>query len=159
MPTCIHECFIEVVEDDIQRQLRRIQNGSGRKTEFAQKVHPTQSIEISFNASALYSKSKYEPDATFTHKDAQYPGVIIKVTYSQKKKRLTRLAENYIWDSVANVRVVVGLGIEYGKESRKATLSVWRPQLFDTAGGFELQAVQVVRDKAGSNLVTLFVMF
>ncbi|KAF2844319.1 hypothetical protein T440DRAFT_523590 [Plenodomus tracheiphilus IPT5] len=104
-----------------------------------------------FDASALCSKSKYEPDASFRHEDAQYPGVIIEVAYSQKKTRLGRLAENYLLDSDANVRVVVGLDIAYSKKSRKATLSVWRPQLFDTPDGPELRAVVVVVDEAFRN--------
>ncbi|KAI2479408.1 hypothetical protein Ptr902_08673 [Pyrenophora tritici-repentis] len=148
MPTETHELFIDAVEDDIRSQLKKIRNGSGKQAEFAQKVRPARSTEIRFDTSALSSKSKYEPDASFKHKDAQYPGVIIEVAYSQKKKRLVRLAENYVLDSDANVRVVVGLDIAYGKESRKATLSLWRPQLFDTPDGPELRAVDMVVDEA-----------
>ncbi|KAA8627250.1 Z1 domain containing protein [Pyrenophora tritici-repentis] len=148
MPTETHELFIDAVEDDIRSQLKKIRNGSGKQAEFAQKVRPARSTEIRFDTSALSSKSKYEPDASFKHKDAQYPGVIIEVAYSQKKKRLVRLAENYLLDSDANVRVVVGLDIAYGKESRKATLSLWRPQLFDTPDGPELRAVDMVVDEA-----------
>lgn len=99
-------------------------------------MRPARSTEIHFATSASSSKSKYEPDALFWHDDAQYPGIIIEVAYSQKKMRLGRLAENYLLDSDASVRTVVGLDIEYGKKgSRKATLSIWRPRLFDTADG------------------------
>ena len=42
-----------------------------------------------------------------------------------KRKRLGGLAEDYLVDSDASVRVVVGLDIEYGRKwPRKATLSV-----------------------------------
>ncbi|KAF1841541.1 uncharacterized protein K460DRAFT_388461 [Cucurbitaria berberidis CBS 394.84] len=143
-----HERFIDAVEDDIRSQLKKIRNGLGRKAEFAQKVHPVRLTEIRFDASALSSKSKYEPDASFRHEDAQYPGVIIEVAYSQQQGRLGQLSENYILDSDANIRVVVGLDIAYGKESRKATLSIWRSQLFDTTDGPELRAVDVVMDEA-----------
>ncbi|KAF2270023.1 hypothetical protein CC78DRAFT_611691 [Lojkania enalia] len=127
MPTRVHEFFIDEVEDDIRSQLK----------------------EIHFAA----SKSRYHPDISFGHKDAQYAGVIIEVAYSQKKKRLSRLAENCYSD--ANVRVVVGLDIAYGKESRKATLSIWRPQLSKTTNGYDLEAVEkaaneVLRDKEGN---------
>jgi hypothetical protein len=118
-------------------------------------VHPVRAAEIRFDASALSSKSKYEPDASFRHEDAQYPGVIIEVAYSQKKTRLGRSAENYFLDSDANVRVVIFLDIAYSKESRKATLSLWPAQLFDTLDGPELRAVHVVVDEVGSVLVTL----
>jgi hypothetical protein len=101
------------------------------------------------------SKSKYEPDASFKHEGAQYPGVIIEVAYSQKKKRLAQLADNYLMDSDTSVRAVVCLDIEYGKnESRKATLSIWRPQLFDVDSRREWRTVEVVADEASCILVT-----
>jgi hypothetical protein len=61
MPTEIHERFIDKVENDIRSQLRRIQNGSGKKAEFAQNVHAARSTHIRLGASTS-SKSKYEPD-------------------------------------------------------------------------------------------------
>lgn len=159
MPTEIHECFIDKVEDGIRSQLKTIQNGSGKKAEFAQKVHPARSTYIRLGAS-MSSKSKYEPDASFRHKHAQYPGVIVEVAYSQKKPCLDRLAENYILDSDASIRAVVCVHIEYGnKESRKATLSVWRPKLIDTDDGLELRAVEGVADVVIPTLLTIFESF
>ena len=110
-------------------------------------MQPARSTELRFSASASSSKSKYEPDASFIHDDAQYPGVIIEVAYSQKKNRLGRLAENYILDSDASVRVVIGLDIEYGKE--------WRPELFQTADGLELRAVEEATDEVGCTIIVL----
>jgi hypothetical protein len=94
------------------------------------------------------TKSKDEPDTSFWHDDAVYPGVIIEISYSQKRKTLGRLAEDYLLDSDGSVQVVVGLDIEYGRKgsckstsrkstsrkstSRKATLSVWRTHVFHT---------------------------
>jgi hypothetical protein len=102
---------------------------------FAQKVRPARSTEIHFpvDDAPHSTNSKHEPDASFWHDDAQYPGVIIEVAYSQKRKRLDRLAEDYLLDSDASVRVVVGLDIEYGKKGlRKATISVWRTHVAHT---------------------------
>lgn len=74
--------------------------------------------------------------------------MIIEVAYSQKKQRLSRLAEDYLLDSDANVRKVVGLDIEYGtKGSHKATLSVWRTQMFQSSDGDELRVVREVEDE------------
>lgn len=96
----------------------------------------------------LSTNSKHEPDASFRHSDADYPGVIIEVTYSTKTKSLSRLAEDYLLDSAASVQVVVGLDIEYGKKrSPKATLSVWRTQVFHTADEDELRVVQEIKDE------------
>jgi hypothetical protein len=159
MPTETHERFIDKLEDDIRSQLKTIQNGSGKMAEFAQKVHPARSTHIRLGASTS-SKSKYEPDASFRHRDAQYPGVIVEVAYSQKKLCLGRLAENYILDSDASIRAVVCVNIEYGnQESRKATLSVWRPNLFTTDDGLELRAVEGVADEVGFYLSTTFAVF
>ncbi|KAH7119556.1 hypothetical protein B0J11DRAFT_63671 [Dendryphion nanum] len=150
MPTGVHELFIDGVEDAIRSQLKVIRRGSGSEAEFARKVRPARSTEIEVPVENAPSsrKSKYEPDASFWHEDAQYPGVIIEVAYSQKKKRLDRLARDYILGSDASVRVVVGLDIEYSRnELRKATLSVWRPQLLQGSDGPELDAVKEVVDK------------
>ena len=152
MPTAIHELFIARIEDSILSQLKTIREGSGDAAAFARKVQPARSTEIFFPVeNAPFSKqSKYEPDASFWHEDAKYPGVIVEVAYLQKRKRLFRLAENYLLDSDANVQVVVGLDIEYGKKgSRKAALSIWRTREFPTDDGPELRAVQVVADNVG----------
>jgi len=88
-------------------------------------VHLARSTEIYFlvDGTPPSIKSKHEPNASFWHGDAQYPGVIVEVAYLQKM--LDRLAEDYLLDSDASVQVVVGLDIEYGKKgSRKATWSV-----------------------------------
>ncbi|KAF2229878.1 hypothetical protein EV356DRAFT_561859 [Viridothelium virens] len=149
MPSGVHELFIDGVEDAIRSQLKTIRNESGRRAQFAQKVRPARSTIIRIATGDSSSKSEYEPDASFWHDNAEYPGVVIEVAYSQKKKRLGRLAENYLLDSDTSIRAVVGLDIGYGKKvSRKATFSIWRPRLFDTADGSELQAVEEAADEA-----------
>ena len=129
MPTAVHELFVARVEDAIFSQLKSIRKGSDGAAAFARKIYPTRSTEIYLPVDDTTPdiKSKHEPDASFCHTDARYPGVIIEVAYSQKKKSLSRLAEDYLLDSDTGIQVVIGLDIEYGKkESRKATLSVWR---------------------------------
>jgi hypothetical protein len=150
MPACIHELFISGVEDAIRSQLKVIRSRSGRAASFAQKVRPARSSELDFELDDAPpgTKSKHDPDASFWHDDARYPGVIIEVAYSQKRKKLGRLAEDYLLDSDASVQVVVGLDIEYGsKGSRKATLSVWRTHVANTADGDELRVVQEIADE------------
>src|SRR5579862_627336 len=150
MPTGVHELFIDSVEDAIRCQLKTIRGGSDEAALFAQKVRPARSTEIYFpvDDAPPTIKSKHEPDASFWHDDAQYPGIIIEVAYSQKRKRVGRLAEEYLLDSDASVQVVVGLDIEYGKEgSRKATLSVWRTHVVHTDDGDELRVVQEIADE------------
>jgi hypothetical protein len=150
MPTGLHEIFIDRVEDAIRSQLKAVRKGSGQAARFAQKVFPARSTEIFLpvdeNPSRM--KSKYEPDASFCHIDAKYPGAIFEVAYSQQKKLLARLAEDYLLDSDASVQIVVGLDIGYGKKvSRKATLSIWRTETIHSSDGSELRVVQVVTDE------------
>lgn len=81
---------------------------------------------------------------------AQYPGVIIEVSYSQKRKDLPRLADDYILGSDRDIRVVIGIDVEYNA-SKEATLSVWRPQIvMNDAGEGELCAMQTVADQVCS---------
>jgi hypothetical protein len=161
MPSGIHESFIARVEDAIYSQLKLFREGSSNAAIFAQKVHPARSTEIYFpvDDAPPSTKSKHEPDSSFWHDDAQFPGVIIEVAYSQKRKSLSRLAEEYLLDSDASVQVVVGLDIEYGKGSRKATLSMWRTHVFYTADGDELRVVEEVADEVCCLLKRTYCIF
>src|SRR5436305_7086969 len=96
--------FIAGVEDAIYTQLKAIRDRPDGAALFAQKVRPARSTEIHFpvDGAPHSTNSKHEPDASFWHDDAQYPGVIIEVAYSQKRKRLDRLAEDYLLDSDAS---------------------------------------------------------
>jgi hypothetical protein len=148
MPTGIHECLVQKVEGAIWSQLAVVASGTGPAARFAQKVHPMRSTEIEFPAAegSTSGKSKYEPDGSFWYEGAKYPGVIIEVAYSQKTKKLYRLAESYLLDSNACVQVVVGLNIGYGKkESREARLSVWRTEQTED----ELRVIEEVANKVG----------
>ncbi|KAK5011711.1 hypothetical protein BJ546DRAFT_690914 [Cryomyces antarcticus] len=151
MPTAVHELFIDGVEDAVRSQLKLIRYGSGGAAMFARRVQAARSTEIHFPVgdSPANTGSKHEPDASFWHSNAQYPGIIIEVACSQKRKNLSRLAEDYLLDSDASVQVVVGLDIEYGNaNSRKATLSTWRTEIFHTSDGDELRVVQPIANEA-----------
>ncbi|KAI9770759.1 MAG: hypothetical protein M1840_003009 [Geoglossum simile] len=150
MPTSRHEYLIEGAENAIRCELNRIRCGSDKAALFAQKVLLARSTDIYFpvDDAPTTTESKHVPDASFRHADAKYPGIIIEVSYSQKRKDLGRLAEEYLLDSDASVRVVIGFDIEYGgKGSRKAALLVWRTRVFHTDDGDELRVVQEIADE------------
>lgn len=150
MPTSIHEMFIASVEYRIYTQLDLICAMSDGAALFAQNVRLGRSTEIYFpvDNAPPGTESKHEPDASFWHDEAQYPGVILEVSYSQKRKRLAQLAEVYLLDSDTSVQAVVGLDIEYGKKgSRTATLSVWRTHVVHTVNGNEFGVVQEIADE------------
>ena len=99
-------------------------------------------------------KSKHSPDISFKHELAKWPGVIIEVLYSTKRKDIPKLADRYILDSDGSVQAVVGLDIEYQRpnqtqaKSREAVFSVWQPEYIQNDGGdLELVAVQKIKDQ------------
>ena len=53
--------------------------------------------------------------------------MISEVAHSQKGRVLRTLVEEYIFGSDLEIRVVVGIDIEYTKK-KKATFSVWRAE-------------------------------
>jgi hypothetical protein len=144
MLTVLHETIIYSVVEELQLQLRSIASSRSRSAEFAQEVEAGGSATIDF-ADSEYGR--HDPDAQFRHSRAQYPGVVIEVSYSQKRRDLARLADDYILGSDGDIRAVVGLDVEY-RGSKKATISVWRPQIVSNgAGEGELIAVQAVTDQ------------
>jgi hypothetical protein len=107
----------------LQYQLRLIASGVGSTATFAKKIRPTVSATIEF---IVPSHTKNSPDASFKHVQAKYPGVVIEVSYSQKRLDLPLLAHDYITRSRGNIKVVVGIDVEY--RGKMSTLSVWRPR-------------------------------
>jgi hypothetical protein len=140
MPTTLHERVIQYVVAEIVLQRNSIRERNDSSGEFAR------NIEIGGSPTLTFPDPDYGPhvpDGSFQHSKAQYPGVIIEVSYSQKRKDLPRLADDYILGSDGNIRAVIGLDIEY--RGKMATLSVWRPRvLINNDGSEELQAEQTI---------------
>jgi hypothetical protein len=75
--------------------------------------------------------------------------VVIEISYSQKRKDLPRLADDYILGSDARIRAVVGVDVDY--RGKMATLSIWRPQIeINDAGEEELVAFRTLTDQVFS---------
>lgn len=91
-PTNVHKLFTYSVEHAISRQLELIRKGTDKAAAFAQKLYLARTTEIFFpiEGKPTATKSKHDPDTAFRHKKARFPGVIIEVACSQKKKRLFR---------------------------------------------------------------------
>jgi hypothetical protein len=124
MPRLLHDQLAGSVAEDLRWQLRSIASGTGPATIFAQETRNTVSATIEFPGSPAPTHS---PDGSIKHVEAKYPGVVIEVSYSQKMKDLPLLASDYIIGSRGSIRAVVGIDLEY--TGKKATLSVWRPQI------------------------------
>ena len=139
----LHEDFKSSIVDDIVQQLRSIAKGNGRASEFARRIKHGGSATISFSDSEY---GRHEPDALFRHREAQFPGVIIEISYTQKRRDLARIAQDYILGSSGNIRKVVGIDVDY--KDKSATLSIWQPQLqASEAGEEELVAHQTLSNQ------------
>lgn len=146
MPSLLHEAIKAKIVRDIERQLLSISNGVGPASAFAKCIEHGGSASISFDDPEY---GKHEPDALFRHREAQFPGVILEISYTQKRRDLARVAEDYILGAGGNIRVVVGIDIY---KDKSATLSIWQPRLqTDKAGEEELVAHQMLSNQVCSH--------
>lgn len=174
MITTIHESVRTSIVKEIEKQLRELGTGTGEATKYARNVTYEGSPRLEFLADQDdQTGDRHDPDAVFEHADAKYPVAIIEVAFSQKAKELKYLADNYILGSNGNVRVVIGISIEYEgykkgtslkkeNQSKKATFSIWRPQLVKDGNGEDvLEAVQHIKEQVSSTsyLVPNFRLF
>lgn len=144
MQSWLHESVIVFITQEILRQLQIIGRSEGSSASFARNIRNTGSPTISSTDTEC---GPHSPDSAFKHVDAQYPGIIIEVSYSQKRKDLNRLADDYILGSDGNIRVVIGVDIEY-RASKRASISVWKPQFTrNDAEEEELYTIQSVVDQ------------
>ncbi|TKA72912.1 hypothetical protein B0A49_08440 [Cryomyces minteri] len=145
MPTSVHDTFRSGIEHHILSELKGLATREDDVGRFATRVVGKGSSRIAFLKPTVTGSTsttttettgdERHPDAAFAHERNKYPGVIIEVSYAQKRKALRKLAKQYILQSEGSIRVVVGLDIDYGRPSKRATLSVWRPDLHTSEDG------------------------
>lgn len=140
MPTALHEKLVAKIVRNISRQLDSIADRAGPAAKFAENIESAGSTTITFDDSDF---GRHDPDASFIHNDAEYPGVVIEMSYSQKRRDLARLADDYILGSDAMIRAVVGVDADY--TGKTATVSIWQPRIeINNAGKEELVAHQTL---------------
>jgi hypothetical protein len=150
MPTPVHDIFTTRVAREIERWIESIAD----RTDLDPQIPALASSIVNSSTSRIILHGEvdedrkgpphHDPDAAFTHVRAIYPSVVMETSFSQKRKDLPRLAQDYIFGSLANVSAVIGLDIEY-RGTKKATVSVWRPEEgIDEDGTPFLQVSQVV---------------
>lgn len=156
MPSAVHERVIACVEDAIAQAVDDLANRLDRRArkEDATAARELRGLYKGRSATVnLYEqpdvKSEADtdaedeaisttrcPDATFFHRgseQANYPTLVLEVSYSQQRKHLPRLADNYIIGSRHAIRCVLGLDLSYTRarssfsgSDRSASLSIWR---------------------------------
>lgn len=139
MPSRFHEIVISKVAREIGNQLESIAESGRPSAEFAQAVDHEGSSTINFPDDPRFGD--HDPDACFVHSSATYPGVIIEVSFSQKRKDLEKLAYEYILGSDGSINVVVGLDVEY-RGRNEGTLCVWRPRFIVGDDGEKVLTVE-----------------
>ena len=151
-----HDTFSTLVQAEMYTQLRKIATGSSQAARFAQDIIPLGTSKDSYPlAEADSSKvSIHSPDGQFLHKKARFSAVVIEVADSQRWKELPKLADSYILDSKARVRVVIGFDFAYGpRATHKATISIWRLHTDHVAKTFQVVAnpdQEAFRDESGN---------
>ncbi|EKV12111.1 hypothetical protein PDIG_46470 [Penicillium digitatum PHI26] len=146
MPSPVHDTFCARIVDEISRQLRQFQNNDGPLADFAKQVEHFATSRILIPEDTKDGKHTYsrrEPDASFGHRQALYPGVIVEVCYSQKSRRISHLADEYILNTDGSVNAVVALDIDY-EGSNRATITIWRPEYAIVNGVEEFRATTVI---------------
>ena len=126
MPTLVHECLGETVEEEIRKQLERIRNGNDQVAMLVQKIHNCHSASV-----FLEDGARHDPDGQFRYEGFKYPPLIIEVANSQSKKdkgkELPKLADHYVTESNGSIRTVIGISLEY-RGGKMAKFSIWRPK-------------------------------
>jgi len=152
MPTALHESFIGEFEAEILNRLRVLREAASTtpaaKAELSRirpgrsptlKLLPMESSDSETAGREGVGRSSTQtrrcPDSTFFTKQAEspYPVAVLEVSYSQKRKDLVNLADQYITASAGGIKVVLGFDIEY-KGTKEATVSVWRPKISSRMG-------------------------
>jgi hypothetical protein len=126
MPTTLHNTFISGLVTEIEKTLERLADTEIEARPFIKGIKALSgALNFLIGDDNQQQNIRHEPDIKFQHKDAAWPGVVIEVAYSQKRKSLVSLADNYILGSYGGISVVVGLNLDY-KKSKEASISVWR---------------------------------
>jgi len=142
------------VVEEIQSRLRAFTDTESRSKAFAQNAKHNGSgrLDLQSENNDRQAIIRRQPDAMFKHCDAQWPGVIIEVSYSQKTKAILHLADDYILETNGSVCVVVGLDIDY--KTKKGTISMWCPgYVKNEQGQLELEATQTLYNQVRRSLL------
>jgi hypothetical protein len=96
MPTLLHNIFASKLEKEIEKSLHSLANVEPETRALVENIESVSGQrELSMLDEGRQRNITHEPDIMFKHMDAAWPGVVIEVSYSQKKS-LVDLADDYI---------------------------------------------------------------
>lgn len=149
MPCPLHEVFSTKVANEMSHQIRQFQRHNDPIGQFALGLDHFGSSRILLpektnDGNPIFTRR--EPDISFGHHQARYPGVVLEVCYSQKCKRVAYLADDYILNTDGSINMVIALDVDY-RGSQRASFTVWRPDFSCVKGVKELRAKAVIEDE------------
>ncbi|KAL9117496.1 MAG: hypothetical protein Q9187_005968 [Circinaria calcarea] len=123
-----HETVTAAITQSVSLQLENHTTGDGPVATYARKIYCMGTSRIYL----LYNEVEFEksPDNQFIHLEASYPGVVFEISYSQEGANLESLAETYILCSNGDIRVVVGIDMDYPSIS-SASVSLWQAKYIE----------------------------
>ena len=135
MPFSIHELFTRKVLNTILQEIHT----------FAGELPPTSALSRflgdieTFGSTDVYaaddSRHRRSPDHSIRCKGTRFPAIVIETAYSQSEKKLRRVAHDWIVLSHGNVKMVIGLEMNYQLPLRTSSgtqvgqVLVWEPVL------------------------------
>ena len=115
----------EEVIEHIMYGLELTYERQGEWSKFARRVVDCGSAVVRLETEAGDPWDK-TPSGQLKYQGAPLPGVILEATSSQNVQDLDKLARRYIKSSKGDIKVVVGIDLDYPDGS--ATVAVWRVQ-------------------------------
>ncbi len=122
METTVHGTCASELVSKIRERFKSLKENQVETQPFIDKIS---SVKGAMYFEEEDKKLQHAPDIRFYHEDAAWPGVVIEVSYAQKRKSLVDLADNYLLASDGGIRVLVGIDVEY-KKLKEASISIWR---------------------------------
>lgn len=140
MPTTIHELFLASFQGDVADQLKTIGRCSNERI-------ATVARQICASASGdlfLDDKEKRSPDWQWRH-ERGLPPLVVEISYSQKTKDLSRLADEYIVGSNGSIGTVVGIDIKY-RGTKEARIMKWQLNIITEDGETYIESKLISND-------------
>ncbi|UPK91248.1 hypothetical protein LCI18_002183 [Fusarium solani-melongenae] len=134
IPSTTQEVFVQLIKSAIHDELARVASHDTKAGLFASQIVSAGSSRIflddnedsdSDDRDVTLKNTRRQPDDQYQHNKAAFPGVVIEVSSSEDKKRLSKLAKQYIHFTCGNIKAVICIDINPGIHS---TISVWRPR-------------------------------
>lgn len=153
MPTSTHELFEREVSRRMDNELERLKRENTTIAYILERIHVAGHETIFIEGETEGERSRHEPDLQWCCEGAKWQTVVGEVFYSQSRKELVDLADKYIVGSEGGIQLVLGFDIEYGrrrgaKNSKKATVSIWRRRFEEEREGDDLiRVVSTEEDK------------